>query len=436
MGPKSVVFAVVLSMIFPVFLLCAEMKEYEISPRTGSVIDQQEREYFRLFPDFYNFVRATFYEDGINRVSVVVEYDNAGKRQSLSIGLNDDIQKSIRVLIENYEYLFKSNTLNSSLGVKFDSALRQCIMPAKRYDEDNSVEYEFTNLQQKKIRCKLLYVDSLRFVVCPVEYQYDWKTAESNCVVYSFSELTEMKSNKDIYMYNLKYLRELSPFLYTSGGTPIPPPPEIARLLRDYANASALDTSGHSGPTPEKHALLNAGANITPLTYFLFGNYETPYALRYVIPSVFVDILLSDNIGIGIACSFHDSKEENLNYMDYDVSGTITAVYLSWIINNRIGYSMSFWDYIDYSTNIGLVIGSSHFNYKGNRDQKFTQATLGLTGSFKADYYLLHNLSVFSEIYLYILLNNEFESEIGNHKITIKPNLSGFGLRFGLGLHL
>jgi len=464
-------------------LFSAEMKEYEISPRTGSVIDQQEREYFRLFPGIDNFVSATFYEDGYNQVSAVVEYDSAGKRQSVTFAFNETLKKNVNTLINNYEYIYNGNIFNSSLGVKYDSALRQCIMPAKRYDFDNAEEFKFTNMQGKKIKCQVLYADSNVFVICPPDFKYDWRTAANNCVVYHCTEIKEFIGNKDVYQLNLQWLREKSPFCSNNGKMQIPPPPEIAGLIKKTDFTSRLtpgvntkslhdileeeDKKFHISFTylPGLFTQMNNTLGFTKLSSYnpkdstwkvrksKLGSLDFS-TMEKNIPGLSFSVDISEHFKLGTMLFYIPTDSIHSNTTDYTSQGVLTSLFLNYSPRLHNIYSRSLWDHIEFSYSLGFLLGFTQnkfqpyygdnyiYTFSKSHCLTYSHIIVGAFLSMMPEYYFSNKVSVYTELFANMAYS--YESEDNNKKagtasyVMIEPttvNLSGFGIRFGLCLH-
>ncbi len=469
--------------IFSCQLLSRELKEFEISQRVGSIIDLNERNYFKMFNNIENFRQGVFYLDLSGNISCKVDYDSLGMAMSRSYQLSSKEAETMKWIIEEYEGLFENGILNFKIHIQYKDLRRDIIVPGYRYEKEKSSRYKFTNQNNLEVTGKFMYADSNVIIICPENYNYDWRTFRANYSVYHYSDIKEFKGNKYIYNYNLQNLRDITPFNYKSGDKIVSPPPEIAIVLDSAAKNMKTDNSIdmiHIINSEKRN--LHIGFNIVPGLFYQidntiiateFLNYYDFEIKNWVqkkstfasidvktqkdwIPEVSIEYTISEKLRIGLLFNYSEKSDIKKNANGFETGGLSTIAYLDYIPSLFNPYSLSMIDRFQIEYSIGILFSSMNYqmqlivnprNSSLNRNINDSFSIFGCLLSVKFNYYLVDFLSINLDLFSRILTSGtlkHFEiikgkSSTSVDKISVSNNdinYSGVGLKLGIHFHL
>jgi hypothetical protein len=469
-------------------------REFEISPRVGSEIDINEKGYFNLFPMVNSFKKAVFYEKSITDRFVVISSDSAGIERTDTLVVSDKAQKNLGIMFDYYEHLYVDDKPNEIIGIEWESIIRTFVFPAIRYDAGSGEIISFRDTDSNLIEGRIIYSDSSYFMLCPVDYLFDWQTDERIYRVFHYSDINELikpkhffiRSRESVFRKNLDIFFNDICFARYFNNKPIPPAPEITRKMEKakkvitikpprkvidfednidkymtllgfhiYAGISAYRIYGQENTITynrNKWKYNDEGKII----WYPISSVEKKYpSLENIVANAGLEYSISNFLRLTIDINYYITNSINRNTTGLKSVGYCPSANIKYVYKNYDSTLNSIWNSLEMAVSLGinynyfeseLYIYQTEFGFTfntGNLPLKFTYDNITPIVSLDFDYYFSYYFSVDLGLYANIRPVSEnivigdrvFNKENYNIKLG-KVDFTDYGINLGLGYHL
>jgi hypothetical protein len=158
-----------------------------ISPRIGSGIDVQERDYFGLFPGFDGFVLARTYTAHGDTTLVVAQWERAGAGGDSTITLDLATAVELRRYIEEVEHV-----IEGKLTIRWDMIYQLAQLPARDLDRKGRATKVIIE-PGREVSGELIFASPDVLVIAQGGHGFCWDSAGTCVKAIAPSEIRQIK---------------------------------------------------------------------------------------------------------------------------------------------------------------------------------------------------------------------------------------------------